>query len=302
MTTARARQIPPLYAGLVDDAALFPPAGEPLAAAVPAHFAHRGDWYADLLGPFLCPDALLPELATALDDQPGDDPLALGLVVAGGAGAIEPALVWTGRVERIRLVGLEIALRDEPQLGRNVERVARALDSADLPDDVLVTVEVPRVPGWETALDAAAETGFRAKLRTGGEVTEAFPAEREVARFILACLDRELSFKCTAGLHHAVRTTDRPTDRPVGRPDGVPALERHGFLNVALATRAGLDGADEDALIEILADRDTNAISAAVRALDDRAAASTRRWFTSFGSCSVSEPLEDLLRLEILQD
>jgi hypothetical protein len=298
MTNARARHIPPLYAGLVDDAALFPPAGEPLAAAVPAHFAHRRDWYADLVGPFLCPDALLPDLATALEDQPGDDPLVLGLVVAGGAGAIEPALVWAARVERIRLAGLEIALRDEPQLGRNVERVALALDSAGLPDDVLVTVEVPRVPGWEAALDAAAETGFRVKLRTGGEVSEAFPAEREVARFILACLDRELSFKCTAGLHHAVRTTDRPT----GRPGEVPGLERHGFLNVALATRAGLDGADEDALIEILTDRDTDAISAAVRGLDDRAAASTRRWFTSFGSCSVSDPLEDLLRLHILQD
>jgi hypothetical protein len=298
MTTAHARPIPPLYAGLVDDAALFPPAGKPLAAAVPAHFAHRGSWYADLVGPFLCPDALLPELAAALDDQPGDDPLALGLVVAGGAGAIEPALVWTGRLERVRLAGVEIALRDEPQLGRNVERVAWALDSAGLPDDVLVTVEVPRVPGWETALDAAAETGFRTKLRTGGEVTEAFPAEREVARFILACLDRELAFKCTAGLHHAVRTTDRPTDRP----GEVPGLERHGFLNVALATRAGLDGADEDALIEILADRDTDAIRAAVQALDDRSAASTRRWFTSFGSCSVSDPLEDLLRLRILQD
>lgn len=298
MTTARARQVPPLYAGLIDDAALFPPAGASLAAAVPAHFAHRGSWYADLVGPFLCPDALLPDLATALEGQPGDDPLALGLVVAGGAGAIGPALVWAERVERVRLAGLEIALRDEPQLGRNVERVARALDSAGLGDDVLVTVEVPRVPGWEGALDAAAEAGFRAKLRTGGEVTEAFPTESEVARFVLACLDRELSFKCTAGLHHAVRTTDRPT----GRPGEGPGLERHGFLNVALATRAGLDGADEGALIEILADRDTDRIATAVRAIDDPSAASTRRWFTSFGSCSVSDPLEDLLRLRILQD
>jgi hypothetical protein len=30
--------------------------------------------------------------------------------------------------------------------------------------------------------------------------------------------------------------------------------------------------------------------------------AGARRWFTSFGSCSVSEPLDDLLALGLLED
>ncbi|MFD2081937.1 hypothetical protein SAMN05421678_101172 [Actinopolymorpha cephalotaxi] len=301
MTTPRSRTVPPSCAGLIDDAAVFPPASEPLAAALAANLARREEWYAGLVGPFLCPDATLPELLAALDDGPPlAEPLSLGLVVGGGAGAIEPALRWAGRTDRARVVSVEVALRDESLhtagLARNVARMDRALAAADLPDEVAVAVEVPRAGGgdggWDgalDALDALAEYGHRAKFRTGGVDAETFPGEVALARAVLACLDRELPFKCTAGLHHAVR----------GSAGGA---EHHGFLNVLLATRFALDGADEPALVEALSDRDADHVAGQVRALEDRAAASARRWFTSFGSCSVSDPLADLLRLRVLQD
>ncbi|MGW0230222.1 hypothetical protein ACWDWO_18055 [Actinopolymorpha singaporensis] len=301
MTTPRSRTIPPLCAGLIDDAAVFPPASEPLAAALAVYLARREEWYAGLVGPFLCPDATLPELLAALDDgPPPEEPLPLGLVVSGGAGAIEPALRWAGRTDRARVVSVEVTLRDEPDLARNVARMDRALAAAELPDEVAVAVEVPRTDGWEgasAALDALAEYGHRAKLRTGGETAESFPDERALARVILACLDRELPFKCTAGLHNAVRGPGG-----FGGSGGSRGPEHHGFLNVVLATRLALDGADEPALVEALADRDADHVAGQVLALDDRAAASARRWFTSFGSCSVSDPLADLLRLGVLQD
>ena len=299
MTTPRSRTIPPLCAGLIDDAAVFPPASEPLAAALAAYLGRREEWYAGLVGPFLCPDATLPELLAALEDGPSPaDPLPLGLVISGGAGAIEPALRWAGRTDRARVVSVEVSLRDEPDLARNVARMDRALAAAELPEEVTVAVEVPRNgggdDGWDGALDvldALAEYGHRAKLRTGGVSAESFPGEQALARVVLACLDRELPFKCTAGLHHAVRG-----------PGGSGGPEHHGFLNLVLATRLALDGADEPALVEALADRDAGHVAGRVRALDDRAAASARRWFTSFGSCSVSDPLADLLRLRVLQD
>ncbi|MET9018981.1 hypothetical protein ABZV93_03255 [Actinopolymorpha sp. NPDC004070] len=294
MTTPRSRTIPALCAGLIDDAAVFPPASEPLAAALAVYLTRREEWYAGLVGPFLCPDATLPELLAALDDgPPPEEPLPLGLVVGGGAGAIEPALRWAGRIDRARVVSVEVTLRDEPDLARNVARMDRALAAAELPDEVAVAVEVPRNDGsWDgalDALDALAEYGHRAKLRTGGVAAEAFPGEEALARVILACLDRELPFKCTAGLRRAVRGSGGGADH-------------HGFLNVVLATRLALDGADEPALVEALGDRDDDRVAGRVRALDDRAAASARRWFNSFGSCSVSDPLADLLRLRVLQD
>ena len=47
-----------------------------------------------------------------------------------------------------------------------------------------------------------------------------------------AALDRETPFKCTAGLHNAVRHRAADT-----------GFEHHGFLNVLLATRQAFDGA-----------------------------------------------------------
>jgi hypothetical protein len=279
--------VPALFAGLIDDAALFPPGNAPMAEAVPAHAEHRKAWYADLVGPFLCTDTRLPELQRVLEKS---DTLDVGLLVTGGAGAIRPALTWVERDSRLVLKTVEIALRDEPDLARNAQRIALAFDSAGLPDDIPVAVEVPRTSGWERALDALAETGHRAKLRTGGVQAEPAasgwqgPDEAEVARFVLACLDRELPFKCTAGLHHAVRHT---------ADDGT---EQHGFGNILIATRAGLDGGTEDDLVRLLAERDSTTMAAKLREVTP----STRQWFTSYGSCSIDEPLDELRAFGVL--
>jgi hypothetical protein len=103
-----------------------------------------------------------------------------------------------------------------------------------------------------------------------------------------AALDRELPFKCTAGLHHAVRHRDEQT-----------GFEHHGFLNVLLATRASLDGATPDEVANVLAQTDGSALADRLSADPDEAAR-TRRWFTSFGSCSVLDAHEDLVDLGLL--
>ena len=53
----------------------------------------------------------------------------------------------------------------------------------------------------------AAEAGLRLKFRTGGLEASAFPTAEVLAGWIDAALDRETPFKCTAGLHNAVRHT-----------------------------------------------------------------------------------------------
>ena len=138
--------------------------------------------------------------------------------------------------------------------------------------------------GWLAAADVVAAAELRLKFRTGGVEADLFPAVPTVAAWIDAALDRETPFKCTAGLHHAVRHTDPAT-----------GFHHHGFLNVLAATRTALDGGDVAA---VLAEEDGAALVAALPDLDTLAR--TRRWFTSFGCCEVREPLEDLAALGLV--
>ena len=287
----------PLLSRLVDDAALFPPGSTPVPEAVRRHDVHRSAWYAGLVGPFVCSDRWLPDLTAQLDAEAPDAPLRLALVVVGGAGAVGPAVTWAVRHPHLELAAVEVTARDDDGspggLAHNAHRVTMALDEALRTDpataDVAAYVELPRTeapvppPSWQSAADVLAASGDALKLRTGGESAQAHPGSAELAGWIDAALDRELPFKATAGLHRAVRHTT---------PEG---WEQHGFLNVLLGTRALLDGASAADAAAVLDDRDPTAVAGAATALDDDLAARTRRWFRSFGSCSVDDPLGDLV-------
>lgn len=284
--------IPAWLRGLVDDAAIFPPGNAPLDRAVAEHRRHRASEYADLVGGFVVSDVRLPELLDVLDESSDDaeeTTLSVNLVVTGGAGAIEPAVRWAGRTPLLRLEALECTLRDEDDLAHNARRVGTALDALEEElADVTVYVEPPRVlgrpsPSWLAAADELAMRELPLKFRTGGVTADAFPTPADLAASIAAALDRELPFKCTAGLHHAVRQTDVET-----------GLVHHGFLNVLAATRACLDGDDTEA---VLAADDAKVL---LDGLDDEALERTRRWFTAFGSCSVLEPHDDLVELGLI--
>jgi 2-hydroxychromene-2-carboxylate isomerase len=279
--------VPALFRHLVDDASMFPPGELPLAEAVAAHRAHRQSAYADLVGPFVCTDEDLMKVA-AEAARTGPGPLEVAVVITGGAGGIEPAVRYGDRSKDIEVKAVEVRLRSEDDLSRNALRVVRACD--DCLDEENAFVEVGLDGAWERALDVVADAGYAAKLRTGGLDASSFPTEDQVAAFITACLDREIAFKCTAGLHNAVRHTANDT-----------GFEHHGFLNVLLATRASLDGGTQDELAAILADRDAERLAARASELSGDQAASTRRWFTSFGSCSIDEPRHDLTTLKLLE-
>ncbi len=276
--------------GLVDDAAIFPPGNVPLDQAVKEHHEHRAAPYAALVGGFVVSDTRLADLATLADP---DRPLDLNVVVTGGAGAIDPAVRWS-RAPGIRLRALEIALRDEDDLSRNAARVVAMVGNLreELGDDVEVYVEPPRRTlvsehAWLAALDEISLAGLRLKFRTGGVTADAFPSVAELASSIDAALDREMPFKCTAGLHDAVRHTDPET-----------GFEHHGFLNVLLATRVALDGGDVEAALSSA----TPAAGISTGSISEDSLTSARRWFTSFGSCSVLDVREDLADLDLWRD
>jgi hypothetical protein len=287
VTSVSTEPLPPAWRGLVDDAAIFPPGDAPLADAATAHVARRSGPYADLVGTFVVRDSDIPALKST--------PIALSVVLTGGAGQVAgPADLC--RKLHIALEGLEIALRDPDDLAGNARRVVVAVDAARadgvLDDHVPIYVELPpphdgggSTASWLAAADVVAENELRLKFRTGGLDAHAFPAARALARWIDAALDRETPFKCTAGLHRAVRHT------------GDDGFEHHGFLNVLVATRLLFDGAPLDDAVELLELRDGTALADRSRDLD---LAGARRWFTSFGSCDVEEPLADLLALGLV--
>lgn len=276
-------RVPAAWAGLVDDAAIFPPGDTPLPDAITAYRSRREEWYADLVGPLVVRDTDLPGV-------PDDIPVSV--VLTGGAGAVAGVAGMADKRGH-RVVGLEAAVRDLDDLTGNVRRIAAAVDAARGTGglaDAQVYVELPQTdptPDWLTAADAVAEAGYRLKFRTGGVEPGLFPATSTVAAWIDAALDRETAYKCTAGLHHAVRHRDHET-----------GFEHLGFLNVLLATRVAFDGGSAEEVSRVLDDHYTNDLVALARQGD---LAQARRWFTSYGSCSVSEPLDDLVGLGLLE-
>ncbi|RKE22340.1 hypothetical protein [Streptomyces sp. TLI_171] len=268
MDLGEAMNVPELYRGLFDDAAVFPPGDLPLAEAVPAHRAHRAAPYAGAVGPLLAPVDRLAELR-ALEPE-----FAVGLVVPSGrlAEALKAA------------DGLTVATV-EYAAGEDVRAAVAELDAL-LPDGVGAAVELPRSAALADGLDALAGTRYRAKYRTGGLGHAAFPSVTELADFLVGCAERSLPYKCTAGLHNAVRHTDLGT-----------GYEHHGFLNLLLA--AGTS--DRARATELLAERDGARLATAVESLTEHQVGRIRHAFTSFGTCSIAEPLEDLARLGLLE-
>jgi hypothetical protein len=271
--------VPLLFQRLVDDAALFPPGNAPMAAAVPAHLRRPTEPFAALVGPFLCPASRVTELRSVL---PADARMAVGLIVDTGLGTVEEAVAAVRADDRLELRMVEVPV--PPGDDDLVTRTGRAM--AQVPAEVKLYVELPRVTGWRVALDHLGAANRGAKLRTGGLRAELFPSTGELAAFLTACADRQVPFKCTAGLHHAVHHAD-PTS----------GFVHHGFLNLVVASARAIRGGQvEDALAEERPER--LAVDAA--AIDAPAAAATRALFVSYGSCDVQEPVADLLALGLL--
>lgn len=269
-----------LFAGLLDDAAIFPPGDAPMARAVPGYLASRRGPAAPYIGAFLCSAPRLPELRDVLHRS---GRLDLSLVVPGGAEVLPPVLRAVASDPRLRLCAVEL-----PAGAAGLPRTLEVLD-AQLPRDVSAYVEVP----LDTQVDAAAAVvragGRRLKLRTGGTVSSAFPTSTRLAAGLVACAREGLPFKLTAGLHHAGR-----------HRDGTTGFEHHGFLNVLAAVASAAAGGQATEVAGLLEQRDSAALARWAIALEPRGAAAVRELFVGLGTCSTAEPLRDLVDLGLL--
>ncbi len=282
----------PLLRGLFDDASLFPPASLKMTAAVAAHAKHAAAWYAPVCGPFVCSETRLGELRTVLQAT-GTAAIELSLVVTGGARAVPDALDAVAADPRLRLRAVEVPADPAKDPVEAVSEVAHALDSSPLAA-ALGYIEPPLAAMADPAVADRLLTiidgrGYRPKLRTGGTTATAFPDEQTLAACLKVLADRRVPFKCTAGLHHAVRHSAADT-----------GFEHHGFLNVLLAIGAASGGAGQADVAKVLAERDPVAVAGQIGDLDGLDADDIRYLFTSFGTCSTDEPVQDLLALGLL--
>ncbi len=95
--------------------------------------------------------------------------------------------------------------------------------------------------------------------------------------------------KATAGLHHAVRYRDPAT-----------GFTHHGFLNLVLAVCGAVSGGDATGVVDVLCSEDARALAVVSAGVPANLAAAARAALVCYGSCSTSEPIEDLELLGLL--
>jgi hypothetical protein len=289
--------IPPviraLLDGAIDYAGLFPPAKLGMDEAVSRYLAYRTSTDRWALGKFVVPAERLQELAAALPaDLSGQDPLV-------------PLSALVGDDTARDVNAVEDFNRDCSRIGARVDAVEVKATSGGMARSLLAAiprrwvryVELPPGEGLSKGLDAVAENGGFAKVRTGGTVPEAIPAPERLIEFLAGAARRRLPFKATAGLHHPVRGLHRLTEALDAR-----SAVMYGYLNVFVAAAILWRGGDRTLAREALLEPEISAFTINGDALlwhdlrfeGDALAAMRAAFFHGFGSCSFTEPLDEL--------
>jgi hypothetical protein len=236
---------------LIDHAALFPPASMSLRDALEEDRQARSGAHAAAIGRFVVPAEKLAELPA---ERP---PLSVVLRDAGDAELVAAA-------EGVEAV--ELPLGSARPRSADLVAAYRAFQPLGVESYFELALDEEWRDNVPAAIGAVAAVGGRVKLRCGGA---SVPSIEQVALVIACCREAGVSFKATAGLHHAVRR------------DG-----EHGFLNLLAAA-----GAPRERIADVLAEEDPGALE-----LDDRG----RHVFKSFGSCDWRTPVDDLRELGLL--
>lgn len=247
---------------------------------------------------FVCGTNQLPELAEAL--KQANPASAVSVSVVGSRnpiweeGLISDADAMTRFMERSgEFADLEAYEKPLPPTGD----FAEILTDLRAFNQVETFCEVP----WGSDLHEviggiAAEEWLGAKARTGGLQADAFPTSEELAVFIQQCIQLEVPYKLTAGLHHPVRSFRQEVN-----------TKMHGFLNTLAA--AGLAYSQDltaKELESVLESENPTDFAATDQEFSFKnwkfgmeEIEATRALFVSFGSCSVAEPLADLAELNL---
>ena len=295
-TTASVRT---LLTEIVDYAGLFPPSKLPMAEAVANYAAYLESSYRWMLGRFVVPVARLDEFSIntqAFFDKNGE---VWKLSVLAGEDIYQTVEKINDFNREYAGAALIDALEIKADDALEIENII-----AHLPENLHAYFELPLDQNLGDSIITLAISGHRAKIRTGGITPEVFPTVEKITRFMRICLAANVPFKCTAGLHHPLRSQRTLTYEP-----DAPVGKMNGFLNVFLAAAFLQQGYEPKLVYELLKDehadnfqfRDDGALwrseyfahTTQLRVLRERSV-------ISFGSCSFIEPIEDLEEIGLL--
>ena len=229
----RVPDLPRSRRAAVDDAAIFPPGNAPLDRGRRRdHREHREEPYADLVGG-VRGQRPRPRRPAPRSREP-TGPLAVNVVVTGGAGALEPAVALGRRAPTAPLAGVEFALA---RRGDDLARNARRWSAWSTPlrrrrlDDVAGVRRAARCPRRRARPGSRRSTSspareLRLKFRTGGADRRRVPASPSCR----GASTRRWTGSCRSSARPGCTTRSATRDPETG-------FEHHGFLNVLLATR-----------------------------------------------------------------
>ena len=293
------KSIRALLTEIVDYAGLFPPSALSMAEAIRNYAAYKNSIYSWMLGKFVIPVSRLDEFLEAAQDFVGrekDDLWRLSVL----AGADIDETVGTIRNFNDKNSGFVIcdALEVKAETPLQIETMAKIV-----PADLTAYFEIPIGGDLAELVSTLAIFKQRAKIRTGGVTVDAFPKIETIVRFMRTCLAANVPFKATAGLHHPLRCF-KPLTYETDAPEG----KMNGFLNMFLAAGLLQQRLNPAVIYELLNDeRSDNFL------FDDDGILWRQEYFAhtaqlqflrrcviSFGSCSFTEPIEDLQELGLL--
>ena len=286
-----------LLAHLIDYAGLFPPAGLNMPQAVANYDKYLRSEYSWMLGRFIVPAARLSEFETAFEPltSGAGTPWALSaLFGADSAGDLVRINAFNRKQQKAAVESVEVKATTPEQ----VRQLARVI-----PRGFAAYFEIPLEGREAECIAAVAECGRGAKIRTGGETADKFPDPARVVEFMKLCADSRVPFKATAGLHHPLRSVQRLTCEP----DSASTL-MHGFLNVFLAAAFLRAGMQKSLAVELLEEQSAQAIRFEAegiawgghRLTSEQMSAARQTFAVSFGSCSFTEPVDELRSFGLL--
>ncbi|MGR4065846.1 MAG: hypothetical protein ACLQPV_10435 [Vulcanimicrobiaceae bacterium] len=298
--------------GLIDYAGLFPPSELGMAPALAEYASIRSGPYAWMVGRFVTAASRIPELRRAVGAVASP---ALSVVVdvsrdphrwfeEARAALAGLANLRAHRDPSARVEALEIPLPSLPSrrdtYDAAIGQLGAMLSQAKL-RDLPVYAEIPRTDRWSELVPGACVAATRArislKVRCGGITADAFPSPEDLAAFVAAAAHEGVPFKATAGLHHPIRHVDRAT-----------GFTMHGFLNLLVGAALAAERSGRDTVVRAIDDQDAGAFAFEEDALVWRGhrfdaqtiAAAREHAFVGYGSCSVAEPVADLIAMSVL--
>lgn len=309
-----------LMGGLIDYAGLFPPSQLAMNRATENYAKYLRAEHAEFVGRFICPVPKLAELtkhgaivmpgthATSGYPEHADvlEPWQVsGIIIGDLEENLETIYKFNehhdDEANGLALVdAIEMRVSSSDEIDEALEIIPEMIDTAfEIPQDVIMNCD-PR-----GLIAAMSGSQVLAKIRCGGVEPSMFPSSENVAEFMLACKNANVPFKCTAGLHHPIRAEQNLTyeDNP---PRGI----MHGFINVffAAAYVRATKKPDLGTAVGIINEMDPKAfkfdeqgISHKNTKISNIELGQMREGFaTSYGSCSIDEPIADLKAMGLL--